>query len=97
LPLLFIRSNKIDFYFSFPVQKRQRRYGSADTDTDERKRNAGNQVLERLGLTVFVGLKVKKFGKMYRHYDIFFSCKFNILGCLRWCAWLYVLFLVDNF
>jgi len=60
----FIRSNRIEFYFSVSVRsvmrmytarKRQRRYGTAvwtritetvtETDTDERKRNAGNQAL----------------------------------------------------
>jgi len=51
----FIRSNKIEFYFSVPVRsvQRQRRYGTAvrtrlrkrftETDMNERKRNAGNQ------------------------------------------------------
>jgi len=51
---MFIRSNRIEFYFfsvavRYTVRKRQRRYGTAVrtritvTETDERKRNAGNQ------------------------------------------------------
>lgn len=53
LLFLFIRSNRIELYFSVPVRSGQwqRSYGTAvwtrimETDTDEQKRNAGNQAL----------------------------------------------------
>jgi len=74
----FIRSNRIEFYFfrirsfrdAYTARKRQRRDGTAvrtrNTETDERKRNAGNQALR--SHDAFASLE-------WRHcHCLYFSC-----------------------